>query len=64
MVVRTYFDRNNTIIYNNVTNTGRNPVTELFYGGRDAENKYSRFLFYFDETNLKDLYTFFILFIN
>jgi len=57
MVVRTYFDRNNTIIYNNVTNTGRNPVAELFYGGRDAENKYSRLLFYFDETNLKDLYT-------
>ncbi len=57
MVVRTYFDRNNTIIYNNVTNTGRNPVTELFYGGRDADNKYSRFLFYFDETNLRDLYT-------
>jgi len=57
MVVRTYFDKNNTIIYNSVTNTGRNPVTELFYGGRDAENKYSRFLFYFDETIIKDLYT-------
>lgn len=57
MVLRTYFDRNNTIIYNSVTNTGRNPVTELFYGGRDAENKYSRFLFYFDESNLRDLYT-------
>jgi hypothetical protein len=57
MVKRTFFDRNNTIIYNNVTNTGRNPVAELFYGGRDAENKYSRFLFYFDETNLKELHT-------
>lgn len=57
MVLRTYFDKNNTIVYNNVTNTGLNPVTELFYGGRDADNKYSRFLFYFDETELKDLYT-------
>jgi len=57
MVKRTFFDRNNTIIYNNVTNTGKNPVAELFYGGRDSENKYSRLLFYFDETNLKELYT-------
>lgn len=57
MVIRTYFDRNNTIIYNNTINTGRNPVTELFYGGKGAENKYSRFLFYFDETNLRDLYS-------
>lgn len=57
MVVRTYFDRNNTIIYNSTINTGRNPVAELFYGGRDAENKYSRLLFYFDESNIKDLYT-------
>jgi len=57
MVVRTYFDRNNTIIYNNVTNTGRNPVSELFYGGIGADNKYSRLLFYFDESNIKDLYT-------
>lgn len=57
MVVRTYFDRNNTIIYNNTINTGRNPVSELFYGGRDADNKYSRLLFYFDETTLRQLYT-------
>ena len=57
MVKRTFFDRNNTIIYNNNTNTGRNPVAELFYGGRGADNKYSRMLFYFDETDLKDLYS-------
>lgn len=57
MVVRTYFDKNNTIIYNSLTNTSKNPVTELFYGGRDAENKYSRFLFYFDESMVRDLYT-------
>jgi hypothetical protein len=57
MVVRTYFDKNNTIVYNSLNNTGQNPVAELFYGGRDAENKYSRMLFYFDESNLTDLYT-------
>jgi hypothetical protein len=57
MVVRTYFDKNNTIIYNIPTNTGQNPVTELYYGGVNAENSYTRFLFYFDETNLRDLYT-------
>ena len=27
-----YFSKNNTIISNSYTNTGRNPVTELFYG--------------------------------
>ena len=57
MVVRTYFDKNNTIVYNSITNTGLNPVTELFYGGVGSENKYSRFLFYFDETNLNELYS-------
>lgn len=57
MVVRTYFDKNNTIIYNSHSNTGKNPVSELFYGGSGNANKYSRLLFYFDESNLKDLYT-------
>ena len=37
MVVRTYFDKNNTIIKNSNINTGLNPVTELFYGGADGE---------------------------
>lgn len=54
MVIRTYFDKNNTIVNNNNVNTGLNPVTELFYGGNE---QYSRFLFYFDETRLKNLYT-------
>ena len=45
MVVRTYFDRNNTIIYNSTLNTARNPVTELFYGGNEVNRNYSRFLF-------------------
>jgi hypothetical protein len=57
MVIRTYFDKNNTIVYNSNVNTGLNPITELFYGGSDALNTYSRFLFHFDETRLKSLYT-------
>ena len=55
MIIRTYFDKNNTIIYNNNTNTGKNPVTELYYGGGVINQSYSRFLFYFDENRLKNL---------
>lgn len=57
MVIRTYFDKNNTIQYNDLTNTGLNPVTELFYGGDTSKTKYSRFLFYFDESRIKSFYT-------
>ena len=53
MVIRTYFDKNNTIVSNQYVNTGLNPITELFYGGALGEQKYSRFLFDFDETTLK-----------
>lgn len=56
MVIRTFFDRNNTIIYNDLTNTGRNPVAELFYGGPVGDELYSRFLFHFDETRLKEIH--------
>ena len=57
MVIRTYFDKNNTIVSNQYVNTGLNPITELFYGGAIGEQKYSRFLFHFDESRLKSLYT-------
>lgn len=45
-IYRTYFDKNNTIIKNSTVNTGKNPVSELYYG-----QLISRFLFYcsFDE---------------
>ena len=56
MVVRTYFDRNNTIVFNDYINTGRNPITELYYGGGLINQSYSRFLFHFDETRLRNLY--------
>ena len=56
MVIRTYFDKSNTIISNSIANTGLNPVGELFYGGYDGIEKFSRHLFHFDETRLKELY--------
>jgi hypothetical protein len=55
MVIRTYFDKNNTLISNSSVNTGLNPVTELFYGGPINSSRYSRFIFKFDETRIKAL---------
>jgi hypothetical protein len=43
-----YFSKNNTIISNSFVNTGRNPVTELFFGRGSSlsyPNGYSRFIF-------------------
>jgi len=57
MILRTFFSKNNTIIRDSNYNTGLNPIAELFYGGAVGEQKYSRFLFYFDETRIKSLYT-------
>ena len=52
-----YFSRNNTIIFNSFTNTGRNPVTELFYGNLATSQYpigYSRFIFDLDLTLLRE----------
>jgi hypothetical protein len=46
-----YFSKNNTIVSNSYTNTGRNPVTELFYGSvNNTQYPYgfSRFIFNLD----------------
>jgi len=49
MVIRTFFDKNNTLIYNQDVNTGKNPVSELYYGGDVTGNKsFTRFIFKFD----------------
>lgn len=48
-IYRTYFDKNNTIVYDSFLNTGRNPVSELYFG--DA---LSRFLFFCDFSELKN----------
>jgi len=50
-----FFSRNNTLISNSFTNTGRNPVTELFYGSSSTTqypSGYSRFIFDLDLTLL------------
>ena len=50
-----YFSRNNTIISNSYTNTGRNPVTEIFFGNlatSEFPNGFSRFIFDLDLTLL------------
>lgn len=57
MVVRTYFDKNNTLVANDFVNTARNPVAELYYGGGSTSAGFTRFIFHFDETRLRNLYT-------
>jgi len=50
-----YFSRNNTIISNSYTNTGRNPVTEIFFGNlatSEFPSGFSRFIFDLDLTLL------------
>lgn len=47
-VYKSYFNRNNTIVFNSFVNTSRNPVVELFFGGVDnliSPKGFSRFIF-------------------
>lgn len=53
MLVKTYFTKNNTITYNTLLNTAKNPVTEIFYA--DNSFNFSRFIFGFDESKLKSM---------
>lgn len=55
-VLRTYFNKNNTIVRNTLLNTARNEVTELFYGG-DSTQRWSRFIFHFDTDRLEQLHS-------
>ena len=53
---KSYLSKNNTIIYNSTTNTGLNPVTELFFGRADnvlSTPGYSRFIFDIDLSQLQ-----------
>ena len=55
-IFKSYFNRNNTLVYNSYSNTGRNPIVELFFGR--VENillplGYSRFIFDIDLTGLQ-----------
>ena len=56
MVTRTYIDKNNTIIKDTFINTGRNPIAELWYGGKASRADYTRHLLYFDIADLQDRY--------
>ena len=55
-IYRSYFDKSDTIIQNSYTNTGRNPIVELFYGRVDnlsAPIGFSRYIFDIDLTDLQ-----------
>ena len=55
-VYKSYFKRNDTLIFNSYTNTGRNPVVELFFGRVDnliSPKGYSRFIFDIDLSDLQ-----------
>lgn len=56
MVIRTYIDKDNTIIKNLLTNTGRNEIAQLYYGGHPSLSDYTRHLFYFDVADLQTKY--------
>lgn len=50
MVIKTFLDKTNTIIYNSEVNTGQNPVCELYYG-----DGFTRVLFHFDISRIQNL---------
>lgn len=59
-VHKSYFSKNNTIVYNNYVNTARNPVTQLYFGPTNnsfTNTSYSRFIFDLDLTDLISKYT-------
>lgn len=50
MVIKTYLDKTNTIVYNSDVNTGQNPICELYYG-----DGFTRVLFHFDTAKIQNL---------
>jgi len=58
-VHKSYFSKNNTLLYNSYTNTGRNPVTQLYFGPTSesfTNTSYSRFIFNLDLSGLIQKY--------
>jgi hypothetical protein len=54
-----YFSRNNTILSNVYVNTGRSPITQLYFGSTTSQNPliaYSRFIFDLDLNLLQEKY--------
>lgn len=56
MYLRTYFDKDTQINTNSTINYGKNPVVDLYFGGTVQDPEYSRYIFKFNESTLKDLY--------
>lgn len=56
--LRSYFQKDNTLIFDDLTNTGLNPVTELWYGRNELNNdlSYTRFIFEVDLSYLREKY--------
>lgn len=54
-IYKSYFEKNNTIVYNSELNTAKNQVTEIVYGSNP--NIYSRFIFKINLTSLIDKIT-------
>ena len=53
---RSYFSKNNTLIFNSDSNTAKSPVVELFFGGVDdviSPKGFSRFIFDLDLNDLR-----------
>ena len=59
-ILRSYINKNNTIVSNSIVNTGRNPVIELNFGASDLivpNYGYTRFIFDLDLSLLRnDIY--------
>ena len=56
-ILRSYIDKNNTIVSNSLVNTARNPIIELNFGASDyivPNYGYSRLLFNLDLALLRD----------
>lgn len=56
-ILNSYFNRNNTIVFSSFVNTGRNPVTELYFGSNEntfSPYSYSRFIFNLDLSLLEE----------
>ena len=56
-ILKSYFSKNNTLEYNSYTNTGRNPVTQLYFGGdlaTYAPRGFTRFIFDLDLSYLRE----------
>lgn len=57
MYIRTYFEKDNTLLKNSTVNLGSHPMAYLYYGGTYENPEYSRFIFQFSVDRLKQLYS-------